>query len=122
MLTDRVLGTRKKLLGPGRSPDQWEKVSMAEQPTLSWFNPSRGQGFPGSSDGKESACQCRGHRFYPWVGKIPRGGSGSPLQYYCLENPMDRGAWQVTVHRGEEPRLLHLVKELHFAKVPGKQT
>ena len=71
---------------------------MAEQPTLSWFNPSRGQGFTGSSDWKESACQCRRHRFYPWVGKIPRGGSGNPLQYYCLENPMDRGAWWVTVH------------------------
>ena len=46
---------------------------MAEQPTLSWFNPSRGQGFTGRSDGTESACQCRRHRFYPWVGKIPRG-------------------------------------------------
>ena len=72
---------------------------MARQPTLSWFSPSKGQGFPGSSDGKESACQCRRHRFYPWVGKIPRGGSVNPLQYYCLENPMDRGAWQATVHR-----------------------
>ena len=31
--------------------------------------------------------------FDPWVGKIPGGGHGSPLQYSCLENPMDRGAW-----------------------------
>ena len=30
----------------------------------------------------------------PWVGRIPEGGHGNPLQYYCLENPMDRGAWQ----------------------------
>jgi len=41
----------------------------------------------------------------PWVRKIPGsgrspgGGHGNPLQYSCLENPMDRGAWQATVHR-----------------------
>ena len=34
----------------------------------------------------------------PWVGKIPGEGTGNPLQYSCLENPMDRGAWQVTDH------------------------
>jgi len=32
------------------------------------------------------------HRFHPWAGKIPGGGRGSPLQYSCLENTMDRGA------------------------------
>ena len=36
--------------------------------------------------------------FDPWVGKFPGGGSGNPLQYSCLENPMDRGAWRATVH------------------------
>ena len=34
----------------------------------------------------------------PGLGRSPRGGSGNPLQYSCLENPMDRGAWQATVH------------------------
>ena len=34
----------------------------------------------------------------PWVGKIPGEGNGNPLQYSCLENPMDRGAWWTTVH------------------------
>ena len=34
----------------------------------------------------------------PWVWKILGGGNGSPLQYSCLENPIDRGAWQATVH------------------------
>ena len=46
--------------------------------------------------GKESACQCRRyrrHRFDPWVGKIPGVGNGNLLQYSCLENSMDRGAW-----------------------------
>ena len=58
-------------------------------------------GFPGGANGKESAYQCRRckrHRLNPWVGKIPRGGNGNPLQYACLENPMDRGAWRATVH------------------------
>ena len=36
--------------------------------------------------------------FDPWVGKIPRDGSGYPLQYSCLENLVDRGAWCATVH------------------------
>ena len=35
----------------------------------------------------------------PWVGKIPGEGNGNPLQYSCLENSMDGGAWQATVHR-----------------------
>ena len=38
-------------------------------------------------------------RFDPWVGKIPlEKGNGNPLQYSCLENPMDRGPWQAVVH------------------------
>ena len=49
-------------------------------------------GFPGGSDGKESAYNA-GEGFDPWVGKIPGEGNGNPLQYSCLENPMDGGAW-----------------------------
>ena len=41
-------------------------------------------GFPGGSVGKESTFQCRRWRFSPWVGKIPWGGHGNPLQYSCL--------------------------------------
>ena len=51
--------------------------------------------------GKESACQrrrCRSHRFKLWVRKIPGGGNGNPLQYSCLGNPVDRGAWWAIVH------------------------
>ena len=36
------------------------------------------------------------------LGRSPGGGHGHPLQYSCLENPMDRGAWQATVHRNAE--------------------
>ena len=35
----------------------------------------------------------------PGVGRFPGGGHGNPLQYFCLKNPMDREAWQTTVHR-----------------------
>ena len=35
--------------------------------------------------------------FNPWVRKIPGGGHGNPLQFSCLKNPMERGAWQATV-------------------------
>ena len=38
----------------------------------------------------------------PGLGRSPGGGHGNPLQYSCLENPMDRGAWQATVHRVTE--------------------
>ena len=41
-------------------------------------------------------------RFDPWVGKIPGGGHGNPLQYSCLENSMDKGAWWATVHEVTE--------------------
>ena len=47
---------------------------------------------------KEFACQCRRHEFNPWVRKIPWKGNSNILQYPCLENPMDREAWQATVH------------------------
>ena len=60
------------------------------------------QGFTGSANGKEPACQCRRHkrhRFNPWVGKILWIGNGNPLQYSCLENPMDREAWWAAVQR-----------------------
>jgi len=48
--------------------------------------------------GKDSTCQCRRLRFDPWGIRSPRGGNGNWLQYSCLGNPMDRGAWWVTVY------------------------
>ena len=44
-------------------------------------------GFPGVSDGKESACNVGGLRSIPGLGRAPGGGHGNPLQYSCLENP-----------------------------------
>ena len=42
---------------------------------------------------------CRRHRFDPWLERSPEGGQGNPLQYSWLQNPMDRGAWRVVLHR-----------------------
>ena len=52
-------------------------------------------GFPGGSDSKESAWDPGP---IPGLGRSPGGGHGNPLQYSCLENPMDRGAWRAAVH------------------------
>ena len=55
-------------------------------------------GFPGRSAGKESACNEGYLGLIPGLGRSPGGGHGNPLQYSCLENPMDKGAWWATVH------------------------
>ena len=54
--------------------------------------------FPAGSDGKESACNVGDLGSIPGSGRPPGGGHGNPLQYSCLENPTDRGAWWATVH------------------------
>ena len=56
------------------------------------------EGFPCGSDGKESACNVGGLGSIPRLGRSPRGGNGNPLQYSCLENSMDRGAWWAPVY------------------------
>ena len=55
-------------------------------------------GFPGGSDGKESACSAGDLCLIPGSGQSPGEGNGNALQSSCLENSMDRGAWQATVH------------------------
>ena len=54
--------------------------------------------FSGGSDGKASVYNAGDPGSIPGLGRSPGEGDGNPLQYYCLENPMDRGAWQATVH------------------------
>jgi len=49
--------------------------------------------FPGGSDGKASAYNVGDLGSIPWSGRSPGEGNGNPLQYSCLENPMDGGAW-----------------------------
>ena len=55
-------------------------------------------GFPGGSEVKVSACNVGDLGLIPGSGRSPGEGNGNPLQYPCLENPMDGGAWWATVH------------------------
>ena len=58
---------------------------------------SKSLGFPGGSDGKESVCNVGDMSSIPGSGKSPGEENRNPLSYSCLENSIDRGAWQATV-------------------------
>ena len=72
------------------------------------------KGFPGSSAGKESACNAGDLGSIPGLGRSPGEGKGYPLQYACLENSMDGGAWQATVHRVSKSRTQLSNFHFHF--------
>ena len=57
-------------------------------------------GSPGNSDSEESTCKEADPGLIPGSERSPGDGNGNPLQYSCLKNPMDKGAWQATVHGG----------------------
>ena len=71
---------------------------------------------PGSSDGKASARNEGDLGSIPVLGRSPGEGNGNPLQYSCLENPTDGGAWQATVHGVTKSRTQ--LSELHQQKYP----
>jgi len=70
----------------------WEAVVTLEQRVTLYRR------LPYSSDDKESACNAGDLGLIPGSGRSPGEGNGNPLQYSCLENPMDRGAWWATVY------------------------
>ena len=78
-------------------------------------------GFPGGSEGKKFTCS-EGHLgSIPELGGSPGGGHGNPLQYSCLENPMDRGAWQAMVHGVTElnmTQLIFVIISILFSRCP----
>ena len=73
-------------------------MSIDEQINKMWYIHTV-EGSPGGSNGKESACNVGDLGSIPGLGRSPAAGHGNPLQYSCLENTMDRGAWWATVHR-----------------------
>ena len=96
------LNWKQLLKGPNRRPI-WEDVRTC------W-------GFLGGGSGKEPTSQWRRHKTVSFPGmEIPGRGHRNPLQYSCLENPMDRGAWRVTVHRAakSQTRLKRLSLQAH---------
>ena len=79
------------------------------QPSL-WSSSRICRDSPSDSDGKESICNAGDLGLIPRMGRSPGEGNGNPLQYSCLENPKDRGAWQATVPGVAESEWL----SLHF--------
>ena len=96
------LGTQQSLAGT------WNQshCKMSSQSVVGQEDPWRREklptpiflGFSGGSDGKESACNAGDLGSVPGSGRSTGRGHGNPLQYSCLENPTNRGAWQTTVH------------------------
>ena len=79
------------------------------------YSPIVGHGFPGGSDFKASASNAGDLGSIPGSGRSPGEGNGNPLQYSCLENPMDGGAWWATVHGVAKSRT-RLTKRLNETK------
>ena len=77
-------------------PWVWNQAIFLQGLGLQYFISS--VGFPGGSDGKVSACNAGDPGSIPGGGRSPGEGNGTPLQYSCLENPMDGGAWKAAVH------------------------
>ena len=78
----------------GCSPRGHKQSDTTERLTLSlYIEPLKCIDFPGGSDSKASVYNAGDLGSSPGLGRSPGEGNGNPLQYYCLENPMDRGAW-----------------------------
>ena len=83
-----------------------KRKTKEEDSMTIWGNPmssgtdflSKRIDFPGGSDGKAFVYNVGDPGSIPGLGRSPGEGNGNPLQYYCLENPMDRGDWQATIY------------------------
>ena len=79
-----------------QSREVWRKNRSGRNSDL-----GRGVRLPQWLSGKESTCNAEAtgdSGSIPGLGRSPGGGNGNPLQYSCLKNPMDRGAWWATIH------------------------
>ena len=74
--------------------------------------------YPGGSEGKAPACNAGDPGSIPGLGSSPGEGNGNPLQYSCLENPMDGRAWWATVHGvAKSWARLSKLTSLHFTAI-----
>ena len=76
----------------------WGKTEAESRKRFGCAYPWTSGGFPGDSDGKESACNAGEPNLIPWLEKSPGEGNGYPLQYSYLWNHRGRGTWWATVH------------------------
>ena len=90
-LSDYITAIKLFLLKSGTTWKEYSLVFTCKVVLVS-------SGFPHSSVGKSSACNAGDPDSIPGSGRSPGEGNSNPLQYSCLENPTDRGAWQATVH------------------------
>ena len=101
--TDSMDMSLSKLQGLVMDREAWRAAVHGAAKSQTWLsnwttnNRVEPKGLPCSSNGEESACNTGDPGSIPGSGRSSREGNGSPLQYSCLENPMDRGAWQATV-------------------------
>ena len=79
------------------------KISFSKTILLRWLFPGSSLGFPGGSVVKNPPANAGDTDLIPGLGRSPGEENSNPLQYSCLGNPMDRGAWTVTVH-GQKSR------------------
>ena len=93
LLLGKIKGSRRR---------GWQKMrwlgSITDSMDMNFSKFREIGGFPGGSDGKESACNAGHPGPILGSGRSPGQGNGNRLQYSCLGNPMDRGAWWATVH------------------------
>ena len=84
-----------------------------------WLRVYLNIGFPGGSEVKAPVCSVGDLGSIPGLGRFPGEGNGNPLQYSCLENPMDRGAWWAIVHGVAKSRT-RLSDFTHYANIYEK--
>ena len=87
---------KQRVNGKWRQEKKWERVL---EPDVIHIQTILHRASPDGSDGKEFTCNAGDPDSIPELGRFPGEGNGNLLQYSCLRNPIDRGAWWATVHR-----------------------